>query len=278
MPLIPTRVTLIMSEKVDFWLGASALLVACMPWWLTLLPILLTFSDDLLKNTVLHRSKGLMYVISYSLSKAIQGSVWYLAQDITDISRVAVSTGVISMCLFHISEFLSTAYFSPQALCIRSYHPFTQWTHWTLGSLAFAEWTGREALPWNLKAIQGLCLFTGLPLVLLGESWMVKARLDSGSCFLPKELTEEDPRLVNTGVYAICRHPWYLGWIIWCIGLWLLAATPISLLFAISVNAVTLRQKIEEEEQSLKQVLEEYRVYMTETQQMPRGLGWLAGL
>lgn len=267
-----------MSERVDFWLGASALLVACMPWWLSLLPLLLTFADDLLKNAVLQRSKGLMYVLCYTLSKAIQVSVWYVAKDITDVSRVALGALGIAVCVFHICEFLCTAYFSPQALCIRGYHPFTHWTHWAVGLLAAAEWMGREAVPWDFKAVQSFCLFIGLILVVLGESWMVKARVDAGNRFLPKALTEQDPQLVNTGAYAVCRHPWYFGWALWCIGLWVLVATPVTALCAAGLNAAALKRKIEVEELGLKQVIEEYRGYMAETQRLPRGLGWLAGV
>jgi protein-S-isoprenylcysteine O-methyltransferase len=267
-----------MSERVDFWLGASALLVACMPWWLALLPLLLTFADDLLKNAVLQRSKGLMYVVNYTLSKAVQGSVWYLAKDLTDVSRVALGALGIALCVFPVCEFLCTAYFSPQALCLRAFHPYTYWTHWAVGCLAAAEWTGREAVSWNLRTLQGFCLITGLTLVIVGASFMVKARIDAGNCFLPKALTEQDPKLVSTGVYSVCRHPWYFGWALWSIGLWLVSATPATALCAAGLNAITLRRKIEVEELGLKQVLEEYRGYMSETRRLPRGLGWLAGV
>ncbi|KAL0158341.1 hypothetical protein M9458_046417, partial [Cirrhinus mrigala] len=63
-----------------------------------------------------------------------------------------------------------------------------------------------------IKQMNWLCL-VGLLMVLCGESLRKAAMLTAGSNF-----NHISHVLVTTGVYALFRHPSYVGWFYWSIG------------------------------------------------------------
>lgn len=262
-----------MSEKVDFWVGATALLIACMPWWITLMPLLLTFSDDIFKNQVLLKSRCFMYVICYTLCRCLQHACAYMARNISEVGQVAIGVGGMALCVFHVSEFLFSAYLSPNQISLRAFRFFLRISHLSITVFAVLEVVVRGWLPWELESLQRILLFIGLGFIVLGECWMLKARADAGSSFQPGE--EEE--LVETGAYRLCRHPWYFGWMLWTLGLWTLVACPVTALSSFVVNCVLLTRKIEGEELRLKQNYENYRMYSVAVRRFPRGFNWMLG-
>lgn len=267
------------TDRVDFWLGAAALVISCMPWWITLMPLLLTFSDDILKNTVLYRSKCLMYVLCYTLCRFIQLSSAFIAKDVSDVNRIELGVLWISLCLFHIAEYLFTAYFAPNSVSLKAFRFLVKWPHLLVASIAGAEFFLKTLLPWDLRSLQSILFFVGLGLVVVGESWMMKARIDAGANFIPMPRLswEGEQELVTDGIYRLCRHPWYFGWSVWTVGLWLLVSNPLTLFCAFLINAIALHSKIDVEELALKQTFEDYRTYSATTRRFPRGFNWIIG-
>lgn len=264
-----------MSEKVDFWVGATALLIACMPWWITLMPLLLTFSDDIFKNQVLTKSRCLMYVTCYTLCRATQHASAFLARNILEVGKVALGVAGISLCVFHVTEFLLSAYLCSTTVSLRSFRFFTHMSHLFIAILAVVELYVRTLLPWQLSSLQRILLFVGLGLMVLGECWMVKARTDAGSNFQGGD--RETSILVDTGAYRLCRHPWCFGWVLWSFGLWVLLSCPVTALSSFVLNCILLTHKLNLEELRLKQIFENYRLYSSSVRRFPRGFNWMLG-
>lgn len=87
--------------------------------------------------------------------------------------------------------------------------------------LKFPEWTEFHCLfsPAEMKQVNWLSL-VGLVMVLCGEGLRKAAMLTAGSNFnhIVQNEKSQSHVLVTSGVYALFRHPSYVGWFYWSIG------------------------------------------------------------
>jgi protein-S-isoprenylcysteine O-methyltransferase len=77
----------------------------------------------------------------------------------------------------------------------------------------------------------------GCALVLIGEATRKTAWLTARVAFTHRIQVVRRPGhdLVTHGIYSICRHPAYLGWMVWAVGTQVLIANPISaVVFAVT--------------------------------------------
>jgi protein-S-isoprenylcysteine O-methyltransferase Ste14 len=123
------------------------------------------------------------------------------------------------------------------------------------GVVSGGAWVGPLA---SLSALVGLALMLG-GAVLLG-----RGLLDLGRNLTPVPRPRDDAQLVETGIYALVRHPIYGGIIVTAFGWGAVAASPLTLLLAGAV-AVFFDLKSRREEAWLTTHYAGYRTYMSRT-------------
>ncbi len=123
------------------------------------------------------------------------------------------------------------------------------------GVVSGGAWDGLLA---SLSALVGLALMVG-GAVLLG-----RGLLDLGRNLTPVPRPRDDAQLVETGIYALVRHPIYGGIIVAAFGWGAVAASPLTLLLAGAV-AVFFDLKSRREEAWLTTHYAGYLTYMSRT-------------
>lgn len=123
-------------------------------------------------------------------------------------------------------------------------------------------WSGPLAGPTTLL---------GLALLLGGGLLIGRGLLDLGRNLTPVPRPRDDAELVETGVYALVRHPLYGGLVAGAMGWGLLVASPLALLLAGGL-AMFFDLKSRREEAWLKERYAGYSVYMTRTRRL---IPWL---
>lgn len=83
-----------------------------------------------------------------------------------------------------------------------------------------------------------------------------KGRVEKGKSFV------YTTKIVNTGIYAIMRHPQYSSFMLWAIGAMLLFQHPIIILLGIPVILFTYYDMIQEEKDNITKFGEAYVTYM----------------
>jgi len=111
----------------------------------------------------------------------------------------------------------------------------------------------------------------GLALLLAGGLLAGRGILDLGRNLTPVPRPREDARLVDTGAYALVRHPLYGGLALGALGWSLLVASPLSLLL-VAVLAIVLDLKSRREEAWLRERYPGYLAYMARTRRL---IPWL---
>ena len=111
----------------------------------------------------------------------------------------------------------------------------------------------------------------GLALLLAGGLLAGRGILDLGRNLTPVPRPREDARLVDTGAYALVRHPLYGGLVLGALGWSLLVASPLSLLL-VAVLAIVLDLKSRREEAWLRERYPGYPAYAARTRRL---IPWL---
>lgn len=119
--------------------------------------------------------------------------------------------------------------------------------------------------------LAGVIYLLGLALLLGGALLAGRGLLDLGRNLTPVPHPRDDAQLVETGVYALVRHPIYGGLIIGALGWGLLAASPPTLALAIGLGAF-FDLKSRREEAWLRERYAGYATYMARTRRL---LPWL---
>lgn len=140
----------------------------------------------------------------------------------------------LALLAFHLSEALLAFSFNRDLFSSRSF--LISKPYLTAMAAGLAEYAlERLALPGGLKtdsAAAFISFSAGAALVLAGGALRLAAVLTAGRAFThdlqPAGRPPRVPRVVTRGVYAWCRHPGYLGWLMWAPGTMLLLANPLS--------------------------------------------------
>ena len=103
-------------------------------------------------------------------------------------------------------------------------------------------------------------------LVLMGAGALLGGRglLDLGRNLTPLPHPRDDAELVETGIYALVRHPMYGGLVATAFGWGLVAASPLTMLLAV-VLLLFFDLKSRREEAWLKSRYTDYPAYMART-------------
>merc|ERR1740123_2781739 len=119
---------------------------------------------------------------------------------------------------------------------------------------ALAEhWAERGLWAMAPAAVQGAVLSLGFLLGMLGWGLRALALFTAKSNFthLVAHRKQAGHALVTGGVYALCRHPSYVGWFLWSISTQLILGNPICFIAYTAVSWLFFARRIPEEEDLL---------------------------
>lgn len=142
---------------------------------------------------------------------------------------------LLSLLFYHISELLLVCLLTPSELDLSSLllsPPYL--LAMTLGLLEHT--ISNRLFPIQKATLLSTFLPPGLVLVLLGEALRKLAWLTARASFTHRIQPTRRPchALVTSGVYRWCRHPGYVGWLVWAVGTQLILGNPIcALAFAV---------------------------------------------
>jgi len=110
-----------------------------------------------------------------------------------------------------------------------------------------------EHLIWPDMKARWYVIIPAWIVVILGQSLRTVSMFQAGSNFahLIEEDARADHKLVTTGVYSFSRHPSYLGWFWWTIGMASLLANPVSAVIFAGAAWYFFKDRIEYEEKYL---------------------------
>lgn len=112
----------------------------------------------------------------------------------------------------------------------------------------------------SLWALEGVIGFIGWALEVVGFVILVAAFVSLGSALTAHPMPKRDNRLRTSGLYAVVRHPIYLGLLVLALGVAIRGASWIHLV-AFGALAVVLHVKAGFEERLLRETYPEYDEY-----------------
>ena len=143
------------------------------------------------------------------------------------LTSLHFTTFCATLAFFHISEFTLAYVYMRDELSWRSWLVSRDYVLALAAGVAeyLAEWWAwpqikHSRLPWAL----------GISAVVMGEALRKTGMLTAKDSFTHAVQFRRKPshRLVTHGVYAVERHPGYVGWLLWAVGTQLLLGNPLS--------------------------------------------------
>ncbi|VDM31186.1 unnamed protein product [Hydatigera taeniaeformis] len=194
-------------------------------------------------------------------------------------SRIVWPFGVYLSLLafFHWSEFFVAALTNPSRTGVDLYLLDHSPEYLGAMALSFIEYWS-EVLFWPSKTTSYLWLnLTGLLICVAGEAFRKMAMWTAADNFSHyiEHTWRREHRLVRKGVYALCRHPAYVGWFFWSLGTQLLLVNPLCSFIYPLAAYLFFRNRVYFEERSLVAFFgDAYRSYQHE---VPTGLPFIRG-
>ena len=137
---------------------------------------------------------------------------------------------LMSLAFFHVSEYVMTSIFNARTLTLSSFL-LNHSVEYGIAALASClEYTIELYLFPGLKALHPVALL-GLLMVVCGEALRKIAMVTAATNFshVVQYYKRSGHELVTHGVYALSRHPSYVGWFVWSVGSQLLLCNPVCL-------------------------------------------------
>ncbi|KFD67252.1 hypothetical protein M514_05087, partial [Trichuris suis] len=153
------------------------------------------------------------------------------------------------LSFFHFSEFFSIALFSSKSLSTDSFLLNHSVEYWIAAISSWFEYVV-ELYQFPSAKRQPLVTYIGLALVLIGELLRKAAIVNAGDCFthLVSFRRRPEHQLITNGIYSICRHPSYTGWLLWSVGTQVLLCNPICTVLYAVISWKFLAERIRTEE------------------------------
>lgn len=211
------------------------------------------------KNVRLH----VVALKAFALGAACAGSLVVVALLPLNSLRFRLAAYVLSLSIFHLLEFLSTALFNTSEVDDDSFILNDSDLHMVFAVAVVEAALHKVVLPFSSKWLIPAMLLIGA-----GQTCRTLAMYTAGVSFnhyIQKEHSQKHV-LVTDGIYRYLRHPSYFGYFWWFVGTqvllqnWLLALAGAYKLFCF------FRARIEYEEELLVEFFgDEYRAYRLRT-------------
>ncbi|CAH2048913.1 unnamed protein product, partial [Iphiclides podalirius] len=183
---------------------------------------------------------------------------------------------VVALTFFHFSEFMAVALTNPKTVTIDSFilnhsvqyalAAVASWIEWAVEFYFFPE----MKLNFWLSEL-------GVMMCIGGEMLRKKAMFTAKTNFTHTVQFVKRPehRLVTHGVYALCRHPSYVGWFYWSIGTQVILLNPVCVGIYALASWAFFRERVYAEEMTLLAFFgPEYEAYQ---KQVGTGLPFISG-
>ncbi|XP_017006893.3 protein-S-isoprenylcysteine O-methyltransferase [Drosophila takahashii] len=180
------------------------------------------------------------------------------------------------MSFFHYSEFLVIACANPRTLSLDSFM-LNHSVHY--GLAAAASWIEFSLEVYFLPEFKryGHIWLVGVVLCSFGEVVRKAAIITAGRSFthLVQDEKHSDHKLITSGIYALCRHPSYVGWFWWSIGTQIVLLNPICICIYTLVSWLFFHDRVYVEEYSLLNFFQSD--YVRYQKRVPTGLPFIRG-
>ena len=125
----------------------------------------------------------------------------------------------VSLSFFHFSEYIMTAVYNINRLSLDSFLLNHSLEYQLAAVASWIEFLIEMLLFPKMKSFKWISMF-GLTLVIFGESVRKLAMIHAKSNFSHVVQTNKQSghMLVTDGIYALTRHPSYVGWFYWSVG------------------------------------------------------------
>lgn len=160
--------------------------------------------------------------------------------------QVPLSAYLLIWAIFHSCEYLCTAMYLRRTLT-----PYSFLVYGATGSthlMAVHLLSIMEHIVTSRRWGNHGQVFMGIPVSLAGIAIRDLAIKSCGDSFSHYIETQGTHRLVTNGIYSFCRHPSYLGFLIYVLGMQMILGNKIMLVFSFSVLAWFFFKRIRLEE------------------------------
>ncbi|KAJ2383027.1 farnesyl cysteine-carboxyl methyltransferase [Coemansia sp. RSA 2611] len=178
--------------------------------------------------------------------------------------------------VYHMLEYLSVCLYNPERLEMGSFmfNPDVGNGYMTAMAVSLAEYLAG----WLYCGgrVPGWLTCVGLLMALAGQTLRTLAMVTAGTSFNHYVATKRaaDHELVTCGVYAVERHPSYVGFFLWAVGLQLMLSNLVSAgLFAAVLGYFFVRRTRREEQFLLRFFGRQYQEYRDRTSTLIPGVG-----
>ncbi|KAH9376605.1 hypothetical protein HPB48_005816 [Haemaphysalis longicornis] len=156
------------------------------------------------------------------------------------------------LSIFHFSEYFVTAVTNPKSLTLDSFLLNHSREYGVAAACSWLEFLFERSLAPGMKQLWWIT-YVGIVTCLVGELLRKLAMLTAGTNFnhIIQNHREKGHVLVTHGVYALCRHPSYVGWFMWSIGTQVTLVNPVCTVAYAVASWKFFRTRVEEEEITL---------------------------
>lgn len=193
------------------------------------------------------------YKISFAL-----GVVFALAVEcfLYFESLTFFSLFVISLCVYHASEYLFVCCYHYQEMTYNSFLINQSMEYGIAMGISFLEFVVELYLFGHYKQniLPTMCIaFVGMCLMFIGQGFRIMAEFTAQSNFhhLVQYEKREEHKLITHGVYKLVRHPGYFGWFLWSVGSQIMLCNPVSIVLFIIAAQKFFGPRVEDEEELL---------------------------
>ncbi|KAJ2450653.1 farnesyl cysteine-carboxyl methyltransferase [Coemansia sp. RSA 2336] len=193
-------------------------------WWAPVDPV--DFSENSPQSIALTAC-----ALGVAIGGGLSAAAWLGWQSTGGIFGIYVAI----VAIYHMLEYLSVALYNPGYLEIDSFmfNPDVGNGYITAMGLSLAEfwleyWFG--VFTGSNTRLAYLCKLVGLTMAVVGQAMRTLAMITAKTSFNHYVATrkEKTHRLITHGIYAWERHPSYVGFFVWSVGLQMMLLNPIS--------------------------------------------------
>ncbi|KAI2806598.1 hypothetical protein BLOT_008555, partial [Blomia tropicalis] len=203
---------------------------------------------------IIIRATLLSFVLNIGVHIVIIGYVWD-TEELQRSWKQSIGIYIICLSLFHFGEYYVTAINQPNSVTTEAFLlNHSPEYHFAL-AISFIEFFIENYFFAEWKFYFPSLIYIGFGMTITGEFIRKVAMLTAGNNFNHIIAGEHDPAhiLVTNGIYAIWRHPSYVGWFYWSIGTQIILINPFSFIGYVVVTWRFFQHRIYYEEATLVQ-------------------------